>query len=126
MSDDGVPGEPAGAKTTVAFDYIKGQFFRVIHADGAIGGPTPSGGIHMALFSERAAIPQRIVHEVGEDGRLGPLLPGQTLSRGSVVRELDVDIVMTLSVAQSVVNWLQTQINDVKAIRAANGENEES
>lgn len=42
----------------IRFNYIKSAQFRVIHADGAIGGVTPNGFIHMALFNERAAIPR--------------------------------------------------------------------
>jgi hypothetical protein len=33
---------------------------------------------------------------------------------------------MTLSVAESLVNWLQTQIKAVKAMHAKNGRDEES
>src|SRR3989442_6878794 len=45
----------------VTFHYIKSSQFRVVHADGIIGGVTPRGLIHIAVFSERPAIPQVIV-----------------------------------------------------------------
>ena len=44
----------------VAFDFIKSEYFRVIHADGALGGPTPQGLVHMAFYSERPPIPRRM------------------------------------------------------------------
>jgi hypothetical protein len=42
----------------VVFEYIKSQLFRVIHSDGAIGGITPTGNVHVAFYSDRAAIPK--------------------------------------------------------------------
>ena len=55
----------------VVLDYIKGQFFRVVHADGIIGGSTPQGQLHIAFYSERPPIPKRTVHQVSAGGALG-------------------------------------------------------
>ena len=62
MADDSEPAKGNGdaGGNRVAFDYIKGQHFRAIRADGAIGGITPSGSIHFALYSERHPIRSRI------------------------------------------------------------------
>ena len=38
--------------TRVRFHYLKSQLWRVVHVDGAIGGITPRGMIHAALYSE--------------------------------------------------------------------------
>ena len=38
-------------------DYIKSNLFRVVVADGAFGGLTPRGNIHIDFWSERRAIP---------------------------------------------------------------------
>ena len=46
------------------FDFIKSNFFRVIKADGAFGGISPNGSIHMALYSERSAIPTKTFHSL--------------------------------------------------------------
>lgn len=56
----------------VAFDYIKSNFFRVVHADGVTGGGTPNGSIHLAFFSERGPIPQREVRSINADGTFQP------------------------------------------------------
>ncbi len=111
MDDDAVkPWSP----TQVAFDYIKGNAFRVIHADGVIGGPTPSGHIHMAFFSERGPIPQREVRAVNRDGTVGDLIAGQLVTRNAIVREIDIDVVMSMQVAESMATWLNAMISDIK------------
>lgn len=99
--------EPLGQ---VAFDYIKGNFFRVAHVDGVIGAVTPSGMIHFAAYAERSSIPQHMVQEISEDGKLGPEIPSLTVNRNSIVRELEVDLVMTVNVAMALRDWLNNQI----------------
>jgi hypothetical protein len=71
----------------ISFDYLKSQFFRVLHADGAIGGITPSGCIHCSFYSERQAIPQRQTFMLNEDGSLGQPIAEETLVRAAIVRE---------------------------------------
>jgi hypothetical protein len=56
--------------TEIEFDFIKSNFFRVIHVDGAFGGLSPNGFVHMALYSERRAIPTKVVHKI-EGAALG-------------------------------------------------------
>jgi hypothetical protein len=101
--------------STVAFDYIKSQFFRVIHTDGAIGSVTPNGHIHMALFSERQAIPRRLVNTLNSDGTLGELVPEQSETRGSIVREMDVDVLLTFEAAQRIFEWLRARLDEAKS-----------
>ena len=96
-------------ESQVGFDYIKSTQFRVAHVDGGIGGITPSGLLHFAVFSERPAIPKHTVHLI-EDGRLGAELPQLKVSRGTVVRELEVDLIMSLQVATGIRDWLDQQI----------------
>ena len=110
MTDKSNPEEPV--KPTVTFDYIKGTSFRSIRADGAIGGVTPNGHIHMAIYSERNAIPRRTVFDLDEDGKLGQLREMET--RGSIVREMEVDIFLDLRTAQSIYEWLGQRIEECK------------
>ena len=111
MDDD--PAKP-WSPAQVAFDYIKGNSFRVVHADGVIGGPTPSGHVHMAFFSERGPIPRREVRAVNRDGTIGDLIPDQSIIRNAIVREVDIDVVMSLPVAESMISWLTTMVSDMK------------
>ncbi|MER8661886.1 hypothetical protein NKH34_12170 [Mesorhizobium sp. M1148] len=102
-----------GKPDRLPFDYIKSQYFRVIRADGAIGSVTPNGHIHFALYSERAAIPRRLVQELSPAGELGALIPEATESRESIVREMDVDVFVTLEVARALHQWLGTHIQEL-------------
>ncbi len=120
------PRSNGGVGNRIAFDYIKGQFFRVIRADGAIGSITPNGHIHMAFYSERIAIPRRQVHEVEDAGTVGKLIPEETVSRDSIVREMDVDLFLDPAVAEQVYKWLGERLKELKvrqdAIRSRSGD----
>ena len=115
------PNEQLKGPPQVVFDYIKGSFFRSLRADGAVGGVTPNGQIHMALYSERPAIPRRLVYEIQADGKLGKEVARE--SRQSIVREMDVDLFLTLSVAKSIHVWLGQRIEELER---GNSEQEKS
>lgn len=100
------------ADNRVAFDYIKNNNFRIIQADGAIGGLTPSGKIHFALYSERPPIPRRLVHKINDDGSLGPIIREETVSRDAVIREMEVDVFLDVAVARSLHQWLSDKIGE--------------
>lgn len=103
------------ASKRVAFDYIKSQLFRVIRADGAIGGITPSGHIHFALYSERPAIPRREVFEVEGTG-LGKKIDKETVSRSSIVREMDCDVIVNVDTAESIARWLLGKVEAARKL----------
>lgn len=98
----------------VAIDYIKANTFSVVWADGAICNTTAQGLIHLALYSERPAIPRRQVFKLnGESGELGDLVPEKTISRTSYVRELSVDVLMDPGSAMSIGTWLVAQAKKI-------------
>ena len=106
----------------VRFDYIKSNFFRVICVDGAHGGLRPSGrSIHMALFSERNAIPKAEEFEV-KDGRVGIQTDKQ--GRAAIVREVEVDAIMSLDTARAIRDWLSQMIAKLETA-AQNSEKKE-
>ena len=112
QSPKGGNGQPT---QEVVLDYIKGQYFQVIHADGMIGGPTPQGYLHFAFYSERPPIPKRMVQPVSPEGVLGNPIAEKTVVRDcTVVRELDVDVVMSLQVAEQFYQWLGLRIDEMK------------
>lgn len=113
MADDDVTRGNGAPSPRVNFDYIKGQHFRVIHTDGAIGGITPRGLIHMSLYSERQAIPRRTVSAI-EDNKLGDEILTERVARDAVVRELDVDVIMTIDSAESLCVWLREKVTLAK------------
>jgi hypothetical protein len=102
----------------VVFEYIKSQLFRVIHSDGAIGGITPTGNVHVAFYSDRAAIPKVQVHRKNPDGTLGDLLKKHTVVRPGIVREMDVDVILSPAAAEALMLWLSDRLKDLKQRRA--------
>jgi hypothetical protein len=98
--------------SVVKFDYIKSNFFRVIHADGAWGGITPTGHIQVAFWNERPPIPKQLEFEVTPEGGIGD--ETKRVGRDAVVREVEVNVVMNLLTAKTFVNWLQDKIKKVE------------
>jgi len=105
MSDSTLPA-------SVKFHYIKGNLFRVIHVDGAIGGITPQRQVFVSLFSERAALPTLIEYGISPDGVLGE----EKLREGKegLVREMDVGIVLSVEGAKQLAEFLQKQLQVLK------------
>jgi hypothetical protein len=102
---------PADRASTIPFNYIKSNDFRVIHVDGAIGSITPRGLLHAALYSERMPIPTVMIHKVGPDGRLSS--PVEQESRPGVVREVEVSLLLDRNAADSLRIWLTDQIAEL-------------
>lgn len=95
--------------------YIKGNQFRVIHVDGMVGGITPSGeGIELALYSERLPIPRYSLNRItGEDGSYEEV---DTRGRPGVVREVDVNAIMTADTAEKIGMWLLEQVEVLREL----------
>lgn len=97
--------------TEIAVSYIKSNFFRVIHADGAWGGVSPFGDIHIAFYSERAAIPDtskvRLSNATGQ-------LSEEYSATSELVREVESDVVVDLATAIRIRAWLDDKIKGVQ------------
>lgn len=113
MPEPGFPVPPGAPRDRVTIEYIKSQYFRVIHADGAIGGVTPGGNLHFALFSERPAIPRRVVTLL-EGERFGANVPEETVVREGLIREMDVDVILTLAAAEELGKLLLRMASDAR------------
>ncbi|HET7501633.1 MAG TPA: hypothetical protein VFK02_11535 [Kofleriaceae bacterium] len=100
----------------VRFHYIKSSAFRVVHADGVVGGPTPSGLIHLSFFSERLPIPTIVDHAASDAGG-GRLMLGEEIAKEGkegVVREVEVGVVMTIDMAKKLHMWLGDNIQRIE------------
>ena len=106
-------------KPLAEFHQIKSNFFRVIHADGAFGGVSPNGYIHMSIYSERRALPRLIVHEIEPDS-LGKEVGRE--GRAGMVRELEVDVVLDEGTAIALRQWLGDKIEELQKARGAKDE----
>ncbi len=95
--------------------FIKSNYFRVIHVDGAYGGVTPTLDIHMAVYNERAPIPDLIVNKVSSETGLGDEIRRE-MKKG-IVREVEVGLIMSASVAKSVIAWLQEKVDTIENIK---------
>jgi hypothetical protein len=93
--------------SSIKFYHEKGNFFRVIHADGAIGGPTPSREIFMSLYSQRVAIPKVIEQSLTPEGQLGAEVGRE--GKAGLFRELEIGVVMTPATARQLATWLTQQ-----------------
>lgn len=102
---------------TVPFHYIKSNDFRVLHADGAIGNVTPSGLIFVGFYSERAALPQMLVHELTETGQIGNEVQDRRVGKKGIVREIETGAIMSVETASSLIAWLQERVDLVKKLR---------
>lgn len=113
MSDEATP-------TEIQFSYIKSTQFRVVHADGVIGGITPRGLLHMAVYNERPAIPQLVVQHMSEGGQLGATI--KQLGRTGVVREIEVDLLLDMETVEALHRWLGDRLTQAKELGITIGE----
>jgi hypothetical protein len=107
-------------QNSIRFHYIKSPQFRVVHADGIIGGPTPKLNLHLAFYSERVAIPQQTVHTV-KDGVLGEEVLEQRVGRDGIVREVEVDTIMDIATARVLHTWLGDQLKIIEQLSGSTG-----
>jgi len=98
----------------VRFHFIKSNFYRVIHVDGAYGGLTPRGGIFFALYSERVPIPQITVHKITNDTTLGEEIQEERQAKDGIVREVETGIAMDLAAAEGFHKWLGERISELR------------
>lgn len=101
------------SRKTLTFHYIKATDFRTIHVDGAIGGPTPQGLLHVSLWAQRPAIPREVVQAITPEGKLGDEISRQ--GREGITRELQVDAMLTLGAAKEVHQWLGRHIETLES-----------
>jgi hypothetical protein len=102
----------------VRFFYIKSNQFRVVHVDGAVGAITPRGNLHIAVYSERPAIPRQTEHELNlETGQLGE--PISTEGKEGVIREMEVDLMLSAQATVELRDWLNKRIEEFDQIKQA-------
>ena len=106
--------QPAVKTYEVAF--FRAPFYRLVQADGAWGRISPSGFIHMSFFNDCDPLPDREYHDVGPDGRLGEMklqLPPNV----NLVRQIEVDVVLSLEAAKRVRANLDNFIEIVEKLK---------
>jgi hypothetical protein len=105
----------------VAIHFIKGTQFRVAPANGAWFGADPQGNFHLTFYSERTPLPTKIIVKLNENGQFMEEDFSKRESRDGIVREMEVDIVMSIAAAQGVHQLLGQNLQTaIAAMNAAN------
>jgi hypothetical protein len=91
----------------VVFKYVKSNFYRVIHANGAFGGISGRGEIHIGFYSERIEFPDSSRMTISSAGHVSP---EQFEGSRQPVREIEADIVVDLETARLIRLWLDGKI----------------
>lgn len=92
----------------------KSKDFRIMPAEGALGGITPSQMYQINFYIEAPNIPKEITHELMDDGKLGPQL-SQISDGGEIVRELQCAVLMTVPQAESLAHWILNTVKNQKS-----------
>ncbi len=98
------------APKKIRFHYIKSNYFRVVHVDGAHGGITPNGNIFFSAYSQRAPIPQITTHKIEADGSVTEEIREERVGKDGIVREVEVGIMMDAATAESLHKWLGEKV----------------
>lgn len=111
-------GKPDGesSERRVRFDYLKSALFRVIHADGVVGGLTPRLDVHMDFWSERFPIPKQVVHALTSEGTLGEEIRSERTTCEAIVREVEAGVVLDLETAKALRDWLTERIAEAQKL----------
>jgi hypothetical protein len=94
---------------TLKFHYIKSNYWRVIRAEGAIGGITPSGDIFFSLYNERVPLPDVTVQAI-ENGHLSPEIIEQRKTSDGILRDIEVGVNLSAHTAKALIKWLQEKV----------------
>lgn len=99
-------------KRVIEFKYIFEDSYNPKYVNGVHGGPTPSGDLVMHFYLERTPLPNTVVHDVDESGALIPdsLTTSPPAGKPALVRVVENGVVMNLSFALILRNWLSEQL----------------
>jgi hypothetical protein len=116
--DDGkeVPND-WGTKSLVI--YEQSRHFRVVLAEGAVGGISPRGRVSFAFYNERVPIPQYTELQIDRDGLSAEVPLDET---PGLLREVEVQITMGLEEAEDFASWLTTRVERVRRTVDQGGE----
>jgi len=102
-------------KRTITYKYERHPDYRIVYANGAVGGVTPRGEILFDLFIEFVGIPDETVHSITPDG-LGPEIERKPESP-PFTRQSQMGVVMTPGQAKSLGYWLINQVENIERKR---------
>ena len=74
----------------------------------------------MSFFSERSPIPRKLSFDLESQGTLGQEISRDT--KGGLVREVEVEVMVDLEMAKSLVEWLKEKVQILEARDKEKGE----
>jgi hypothetical protein len=117
-----IPLPPPQQQRALSIVYTKAGFFRVVHADGVLGGGTPTGELNIALWSQRYSYPERIQFEYNPDGTLSSAASAIQVEAGAdLTREVEVGVIMTPPTALALIEFLEQTLEGM-GIKRRTGE----
>jgi hypothetical protein len=93
----------------VTFLYSKSSDYKLVPATGIYGGPTATGHIRVEFFVDHPTDPDKTVHAVTPEGRIGEELEREPRDR-SITREFQMGLILAPEVADSIGRWLQDKV----------------
>jgi hypothetical protein len=121
MSDT-TPTPPGAAKGTpiarfqLPVHFIKSTSFRVIHANGVWYGGDNQRNLHLTFFNERNPLPKMMVVNLDENGAVLGEDESKRESKQGIVREMEVDIVLSLQVAMDLYKTLGENLKAIEEV----------
>ncbi len=100
------------------FHFIKSNYHCVIVADGAYGGITPAGYVHMSFYNERRPLPRVTARALSEDGETYSEEQVKDV-RSGLVREIETTVVMNELLVRQLRDWLDKRIQEFEGLRKA-------
>lgn len=114
------PKRAAKFPSEMTFHYIKSNYHRVIHVDGAHGSASPHGEINLNLYSERFPIPQESTHTLSPEGVIGKELLA-VRGKSGIIREVEASAVLSIQTAESLIVWLAEKVKEAKKAKGERG-----
>ncbi|WJH40200.1 hypothetical protein N7E02_26885 [Aliirhizobium terrae] len=112
---------PTGSVDHVSIHYVKSSYFRVIYADGFFGGPTPSGNLRLAPYSDRQKMPGVTRLPVDERGNAtGPEVSDD--DKFAVDRSVECDLIMDFNATVNLFLWLESRVRELGVIQGLSPE----
>jgi hypothetical protein len=101
----------------IRIEYVKSHFFRLVRADGAIGGISPRLELFITFYNERFPIPKVLTYKPTPDGAPGEEILSERESKEGIVREAEVGITMDLPTAKSFASWINEKVAELEKTR---------
>lgn len=101
-------------KNEVLIHYLKTNNYKTVFVDGAYGGITPKGLLHMDLYLERHPIPKTSKIKIDDSGNL--LDEEVQEKKQGIVREVQCGLAMDINTAISIRDWINTKLEQYEKL----------